>query len=93
MPIKTINDRNSEMLPSVAELRATQKKGMAGEGMNEYDCTDLNAVQGHKADIKEFTEGEKRASLYCDGMMDNEDADVSRLSRTNMSDHPEITEL
>jgi len=83
----------SQMLPSVSELRATQKKGMADEGMNTTDCTELNAVQGHQADIREHIDGEQLANKIHRGMIDNDDADVSRLDRTPKGSWPEITEL
>jgi hypothetical protein len=91
--ISTVNDRNSYVLPTVSELRSTQKEGMAGEGMNDNDCTELNSTQGHQADIKEFDDGPARAKLQERGMMNNDDADIGRLSRTDMSGRPEITEL
>lgn len=83
----------SQMLPSVSELRATQKQGMADEGMNETDCTELNAVQGHQADIKEHIDGGQLAETTRREKMENNDADVSRLDRTERKSWPEITEL
>jgi len=83
----------SQMLPSVSELRATQTEGLADEGLNPTDCTELNAVQGHQADIKEHVDGEALARKIHRGMIDNNDADVSRLDRTERKSWPEITEL
>jgi hypothetical protein len=90
--IETIHDKDSYVLPTVSELRATQKEGNTGEGLNKTDCTELNAVQGHQADIREFVEGEKFAKVRL-AALDNEDADISRLDRTNRDSWPEITEL
>jgi len=91
--IETINDRDSYILPTVSDLRATQKEGMANEGLNEYDCTDLNAVQGHKADIKEFTDGPQVAKLVRRNMIENNDADNACLDHTEKESWPDITEL
>ncbi len=90
---ETIHDRDSRILPTVSELRASQKEGMEDEGMNETDCTELNAVQGHQADIKEFTDGPQRAKLYCGGMMDNQEAEISRLDRTERGSWPDAEEI
>ena len=49
--INTVHDKDSDMLPSVAELRASQKKGATGKGMNPAD-TKLNECQGHEVEIK-----------------------------------------
>lgn len=54
MDIKTITDEDpesSEMLPSAAMLKASQKKGSTGKGMNPPD-TKLNEEQGHEVEIK-----------------------------------------
>lgn len=83
----------SQMLPSISELRATQKEGSEGEGMNENDCTELNSTQGHQADIKEHVDGAQRASSARRNKMEGDDADVSRLDRTERKSWPEITEL
>lgn len=50
--IKTIHDKDSYLLPHVDELRASQKKGSQGTGMNPPD-TKLNETQGHQVDIRE----------------------------------------
>lgn len=52
MDITTIHDRDSDMLPSVAELRASQRKGAEGKGMNPPDSK-LNEEQGHEVEIKD----------------------------------------
>lgn len=91
--IETINDRDSYILPTVSDLRKTQQEGMCCEGMNETDCTELNAVQGHQADIKEFMPGDELAKITRRNKMENNDADVSRLDRTERGSWPEITEL
>jgi len=83
----------SQILPSVSELRATQKQGMQGEGLNDYDCTDLNAVQGHKADIKEYVDGAQTAKTMRRIKMENQDADNARLDRTEKGSWPDITEI
>jgi len=51
--IKEIRDKASDAVPSIAEMRESQRKGSEGEGLNETDCRDLNAAQGHKVDITE----------------------------------------
>jgi hypothetical protein len=51
MEITTVHDKDSDMLPSVAELRASQRKGSEGKGMNPPD-TKLNETQGHGVEIK-----------------------------------------
>ncbi len=76
-------------MPSIAELRASQKKGSKGEGMNETDCRDLNATQGHKVDIKEFTDAERRCGIIRRGMMNKEDATLDLLDRVSKEDWPE----
>jgi len=91
--IKTIHDRNSNILPTTAELLASSKKGHEGEGMNKNDCTELNETQGHIADIKEHTDAEKLADMIRAGMMDNDDAEISRLDRTERGSWPDITEI
>jgi hypothetical protein len=91
--IETINDRDSYILPTVSNLRNTQQEGMCCEGMNDNDCTELNSTQGHQADIKEFTDGPQVAKLVRRGMIQNNDADISRLDRTERGSWPEITEL
>ena len=48
-----IRDTESDSVPSIDEMRASQKKGNEGEGLNETDCRDLNAAQGLKVDIRE----------------------------------------
>lgn len=83
----------NQMLPSVSELRATQKEGSEDEGLNSTDCTELNAVQGHQADIKEHVDGGQLAETTRRKKMENNDADVSRLDRTERGSWPEITEL
>lgn len=50
--IKTIHDKDSYILPSVAEMRASQKKGSEGPGMNDPDCK-MGDQQGHQVDIRE----------------------------------------
>jgi hypothetical protein len=52
MESKTIHDKDSAMLPSIEELRASQKKGATGKGMNPPD-TKLNEEQGHEVEIKD----------------------------------------
>lgn len=51
MESKTIHDKDSDMLPSIEELRASQKQGGEGKGMNPAD-TKLNETQGHEVEIK-----------------------------------------
>jgi hypothetical protein len=80
--IKKIDDRNSEILPSIAKLRESQAKGQRDEGMNETDCRDLNAAQGHKADIQEFTDAGKQCGIIERGMMNGDPA----LTKTLMDD-------
>jgi hypothetical protein len=88
-----IHDRDSQILPTVGEMRKSQAEGNVGEGLNEYDCTDLNAVQGHKADIKEHMDAEELANKILRGMTENEDAEIDRLDRTPRGSWPDITEL
>jgi hypothetical protein len=90
---KKIDDRNSEILPSITKLRASQAKGAADEGMNETDCRELNATQGHIADIKEFTDAERQCAIIRRGMMANQDADPSRMDDVNRKDWPEGEEI
>jgi len=54
--IKEIRDKASDAVPSIAEMRESQRKGSEGEGLNETDCKDLNAVQGHKVEIMDDRE-------------------------------------
>lgn len=58
--IKVIHDRDSELLPSIGELRASQSKGATGSGMNENTGKELNSTQGHGVDIR--TDGSSTAS-------------------------------
>jgi len=44
------HDKRSESVPTVAELRASQKRGSEGKGTNPED-TKLNEAQGHEVDI------------------------------------------
>ena len=90
--IKTIHDKDSIVLPNIDELRASQKKGRTGEGMSETGCRELNATQGHQADIREFTEAGRQAEIVRSAKS-NQDAKIDRLDRTDRRDHPDITEL
>lgn len=83
----------SQMLPGVSELRATQAEGLAGEGMNENDCTELNSTQGHQADIREHAGGMQLAKTTRRNKMENDDADNARLDRTEKGSWPDITEI
>lgn len=83
----------SQMLPGVGELRATQKEGSEGEGMNDADCTELNATQGHEADIKEHVDGAQQAKTTRRNKMEGNDADPSRMDKVERKSWPEITEL
>src|SRR6266403_1309186 len=71
---KQIDDKNSVVLPSVAQMRKSQADGQTGEGMNETDCRELNATQGHQADIREFTDAGKRCGIIQRGMMNGDPA-------------------
>lgn len=50
--ITTIKDKSSAAVPSVAESRASQKKGSEGKGTNPSD-TKLNECQGHDVETRE----------------------------------------
>jgi len=67
---------------------------MQGEGLNDYDCTDLNAVQGHKADIKEYVDGAQNGPKPCAvSKWKIKTADQRpRLDRTEKGSWPDITE-
>jgi hypothetical protein len=78
---------------NISEMRASQKKGSEGEGLNETDCTELNATQGHEADIREHVDAERLAEKIRSGMMDNEDADNALLDRTDKKGWPNIVEI
>ena len=52
--VKNVRDKEPEdsaMLPSTSELKASQRKGATGKGMNPSD-TKLNEEQGHAVEIK-----------------------------------------
>ena len=46
------HDKRSESVPTLAEMRESQRKGNEGKGTNPED-TKLNQAQGHEVDIKE----------------------------------------
>lgn len=50
--IKTIHDKNSEMLPHVDKLMESAKQGSTGKGLPENDYGPLNSCQGHQVEIK-----------------------------------------
>ena len=53
MPIiKKVNDERSESVPSLAEMRESQRRGSEGKGTNDPD-TKLNEAQGHDVDIRD----------------------------------------
>ena len=87
---KTIDDRNSDILPTVAQMRKSQADGQTGEGLNETDCRELNAVQGHQADIQEFTDAGKQCGLIERGLM-NGDPKLTKMLMDGVSrnDWPE----
>lgn len=83
-----------EFYPTIEELRASQKKGAFNEGLNATDCTELNAVQGHKVDIREHIEGMPTARAIREGMIEgNQRGHMDCLDRTNRAEWPDITEL
>jgi hypothetical protein len=58
--IKEINDRRSQMLPDIEELRESQKEGGEGKGpkqepemAKESFFGPLNSCQGHEVEIKD----------------------------------------
>ncbi len=53
MPDKEIRDRSSDAVPSVKEMRDSQKQGGQPGGLPENSTGKLNECQGHEADIKE----------------------------------------
>jgi len=93
--IKQVDDRNSEILPSITQLRASQAKGQRDEGMNESDCTELNATQGHQADIKEHTDAGKQCGIIQRGRGMNGDPAATKtlMDNVNRENHPDIEEL
>ena len=48
-----IKDEGSDTIPSVAEMRESQKKGAEGRGLPENSTDKLNECQGHEVDIRE----------------------------------------
>ena len=50
--IKEIRDKRSESVPTVAEMRESQRQGSEGKGTNPPD-TKLNEAQGHDVDIRD----------------------------------------
>ncbi len=50
--IKTIHDKDSDMLPSVTEMRASQKQGSTGDGLPENCTGKLNETIGMQVEIK-----------------------------------------
>lgn len=50
--IKTIHDKNSEMLPHVDKLMESAKRGNSGCGLPENDHGPLNSSFGHGVEIK-----------------------------------------
>jgi hypothetical protein len=50
--ITEIRDKASEV-PTVAEMRDSQKTGSEGNGLPENSTGKLNECQGHQADIRE----------------------------------------
>jgi hypothetical protein len=51
--IKEVRDRASDAVPSVKEMRDSQKAGGEGAGLPENKTGRLNECQGHEADIRE----------------------------------------
>jgi hypothetical protein len=47
-----IKDKPSDSIPSVADMRESQRKGNEGKGTNDPD-TKLNEAQNHSVDIKD----------------------------------------
>lgn len=51
--IKEINDERSESIPTLAEMRESQKTGNEGRGLPENSTDKLNECQGHEVEIKD----------------------------------------
>lgn len=48
-----IDDKASDSVPSIADMRDSQRQGGQGKGTNDAGSEDLNRVQGHGVDIRE----------------------------------------
>lgn len=51
--IKEISDKASDAVPSVAEMRKSQRKGSEDRGLPENSVDKLNEAQGHAVEITE----------------------------------------
>jgi hypothetical protein len=51
--IKEVNDKSSESVPTLKQMRESQKAGGEGTGLPENSTGKLNECQGHEADVKE----------------------------------------
>lgn len=84
----------NELLPSINELRASQKKGREDEGLNETDCRELNATQGHKVDIRDYPGADQACEAVQRGMMDgNASGNLTKLDRTDRGSWPDAEKI